>query len=361
MPFTIDEIANINNSTLETYIDKGKVWKQDVANKPMLRDFNAMAGKFVGGKDNVSFAVGSAYEPGWGLVGYAHDDQLSHLNPTATKRVRFSWREHYMGLQVTMTELKTDGIDVIEDGADQTTREMSGREAQALANVLDEKNDKMGESYTFSLDLLVHGDGSSDAKAIAGIRSLILDAPQLGSTGGLSRSANTWWRNDARTAASLAAGGLGAITSANANGGALIEAMDQALRRRSTFRNGSTSMKYYCGADFIDAYKRELRSNGYYSQSGWREKDPDGSMKDPNHGGLPLEWDPTLDALGLQKRCYAIDMGRSGLKLLYMDGQRMKKHKPARPYDRMVMYNGVSMTGVMVAKQLNTSGVYDIV
>ena len=66
------------------------------------------------------------------------------------------------------------------------------------------------------------------------------------------------------------------------------------------------------------------------------------------------------DDLGLSKRCYAIDMGRTGLRLLYMDGQRMKKHAPARPYDRYVMYNGITTTCVMIAKQLNTSGVYDI-
>jgi hypothetical protein len=43
-----------------------------------------------------------------------------------------------------------------------------------------------------------------------------------------------------------------------------------------------------------------------------------------------------------------------------MDGQRMQKHNPARPYDRYVMYNGITTTAVMVAKQLNTSAVYDI-
>lgn len=355
MAFTVDEVANINNSTLETFIDKGKVWKQDVANKPMLEAFNASAGKFVGGKENVSFAVGSAYEPGWGLVGYSGDDQLSHINPTGTKRARFPWKEHYMGMVVTMTELKIDGIDVIENGTDQTTREMSGREAQALANLLDEKNDKMGESYTFSLDRLIHGDGSSDSKAIAGVRSLLLDDPDVGSTGNVSRVSNAWWRNDAMTTAS---GGV--ITSASAGGGALIIAMDKAARRRSKYKNGSTKVRYFCGSDFIDAYKAELRANGQYSHTGWRDGKPDGSMEDPKHAGLPLEWDPTMDDLGRSKFCYAIDMGRTGVRLLYMDGQRMKKHNPARPYDRMVMYNGISMTGVMVAKQLNTSGVYEI-
>jgi hypothetical protein len=53
-------------------------------------------------------------------------------------------------------------------------------------------------------------------------------------------------------------------------------------------------------------------------------------------------------------------MGQRGLRLMYMDGNKYKKHNPARPYDRMVMYNGISMTAVMVARQLNTSGVYDI-
>ena len=365
MPFTADEIASINNTSLETYIDKGKVWKQDVANKPMLKEFNDRAGKFVGGKDNVSFAVGSAYEPGWGLVGYTGDDQLEHRNPTGIKRARFPWKEHYMGLVVTMTELKTDGIDVIEDGADQRTREMGGREAQALANLLDEKNDKMGESYTFSLDRLLHGDGTSDAKALAGIRSIILDVPNVGTTGGINRATNSFWQNDARTAAYATASGnaaLGAITSNGANGGALITAMDTADRRRSKYRNGSTTFLRFAGSDFIDAYKAELRANGSYTMNGWGSGrgTPDGSMNDPSHAGVEFIWDPTLDDLGLSKRCYVLDVGRSGLRLLYMDGQRMKKHNPARPYDRMVMYNGISMTGVLIAKQLNTSGVYDI-
>jgi hypothetical protein len=262
---------------------------------------------------------------------------------------------------VTMTELKIDGIDVTEDGTDQRTNEMSGREQQALANLLDEKNEKLGADYTFSLDRLLHQDGSSDVKALAGIRSIILDVPNAGNTGNLSRVANTWWQNRAATAAYGAAGGQGAITANAANGGALITFMDKEVRMRSKYKNGQTKWRYFCGSDFIDAYKGELRANGYYSQTGWDGTNTDGSMPDPKHGGLPLEWDPTMDDLGQTKRCYALDMGKSGIRLLYMDGQRMKKHNPARPYDRMTMYNGLSMTGLMVAKQLNTSGVYDIV
>jgi hypothetical protein len=83
-------------------------------------------------------------------------------------------------------------------------------------------------------------------------------------------------------------------------------------------------------------------------------------MPDPKHAGIQFTYDPTLDDLGLAKRCYALDMGRNGVRLFYMNGNRMKKHTPARPYDRYVMYNGITTTAVMGVRQLNTSGVYDI-
>lgn len=361
MAFTAAEIQDINNMALETYLNKGTIFKQDIANKPMLAAFQQRAGSFPGGKENVSFLVGSGYGGG-GLQGYTGDDQLNHYNPTGSVRFRMPWKEHYIGMVVTMTELKYDGVDVVENGSSQRTREMSGREAQALANIFDEKNERLGADYTFSLDRLIHGDGSSDAKALAGIQAFILENPALGSTGGINRVANSWWQNDAATAAANSAStGDNKITSSKDNGGALITYMDKAARKRSKYANGQTRVHYFCGSDFIDAYKSELRANGTYTMTGWANGGrPDGSMQDPQHAGLPLVWDPTLDDLGKSKFCYALDLGPRGLRLMYMDGNKYKKHNPARPYDRMVMYNGISTTAVMVARQLNTSGVYEI-
>jgi hypothetical protein len=358
MPFTSDEIANINNAVLETFIDRGTVFKQNVANKPMLEAFNAAAGKFTGGKDNVSFAV-KAGQGGGSLQGYSGDDQVNYYNPTGIKRARFPWKEHHIGMVVTMTELKVDGINVTEDGADQNTSPMDDRENQALANLLEEKNDTLGEDYAYSLDRLIHGDGSSDAKAIAGIQALILDSPTVGTTGTIGRVANTWWRNRAATVANGLAGGQGAITSNTANGGALIEFMEKEWLQLSKYRQGSSRYKLFAGSDWIAAYRKEMRANGYYTNTGLKGT-VDGSQGPVEWKGIDIVWDPTLDDLGLSKRMYVIDMGRTGVRLLYMDGNRMKKHNPARPYDRYVMYNGITMTGVMVAKQLNTSGVYDI-
>ncbi len=357
MSFTPDELTNINNSALEDYIDKGKVWKQNVANKPMLKAFNDAAGRFSGGKEYVSFGV-KAGQGGGSLTGYTHDDQVGYYNPATTKRAKFPWKEHHIGITITHTELKIDGIDI--DDNDETS-DMNGREEHALANIFDEKLDDLGEDYSYSLDDLLHTDGSGDVKALAGVPSLILDVPNAGSTGGVGRVANPWWANRAATAAYGGAGGQGAITVNTANGGALIAFLESEHRQLTKFQDGATKWRAFCGSSFLDGYMSEIRANGNYSMTGFRgEGVVDGGMSEPYFKGVKLEYDPTLDRLGHAKRMYWLDMSKKGVRLLYMDGQRMKKHNPARPYDRYVMYNGITMTGVLIAKKLNTSGVYDI-
>ena len=360
MSVSVDVLSDIQNATLEVYIDKGKVWKQGISNRPMLKDFNDRAGNFPGGKEQVSWAVKSGLSGG-ALQGYSFDDQVSYYDPTGIKRCRAPWREHHIGITMTHTELKEDGIDIDEaGGADQTTSKMSGREQYALANRLDESMDSMAEDYRRSLELLIHGDGTADPKSLAGVASIILDNPLLGSTFGVSRTANTWWRNRAATAAYAAAGGQGPITSSAAGGGALITFLEKEERQLNRY-SSSADRRYYCGSDFLAAYQAEIRSNGYYSQTGFRASGTvDGKMGDPAWNGKELVYDPCLDDLGLSKRMYAIDMSKQGVRLLYMDGNRMKKHKPARPYDRYMFYSAVTMTGLMIAKKLNTSAVYDI-
>jgi hypothetical protein len=353
MPFTAEELANITNATLDYYMERGSVAKQNIQNKPMLAAFDGAAGTFAGGRGNVSLAVKTG-QGGLPLSGYTHDDQLTYGNPATIKRINFPWREHFIGMGLTHTELKHDGITVIESGGSDRTSEKDSREEQALANLLEEKMDDMAEDYNVGLDTLIHGDGSSDVKALAGIRSLILDNPTVGSTGGLLR-VNTWWRNRARTAAS---GGV--ITSAPTAGGALLQFLQAEQRQLDRFAVGARRSRKFAGSDFIGALEVELRANGQYAQSGWTGGDGtiDGAMPKVRFGGIEIEYDPTLDNLGLAKRMYDIDMRR--IKLLYMSGEKMKKANPARPYDRFVLYRGMTTTAVMVAQQLNTSGVYDI-
>lgn len=352
MPFTAAELANITNSALDHYMDRGKVHAQFIQNKPMLKAFDETAGTFPGGKEFVSLAV-KAGQGGLTLAGYTHDDLVNYGNPATTKRINFPWREHFIGMGLTHTELKHDGITVIENGGSQRTSEKDGREEQALANILENKIEDMQEDYAVSWDSLIHGDGSSDAKALAGIRAFILDDPDTSTTGGLSRVTNSWWQNRARTAA-----GSTVITSSAANGGALLQVLQAEQRQLDRYASNRKSRKF-AGSDFIGAIELELRANGNYTLNGWRGgAQADGAMPSVSFAGITIEYDPTLDNLGLAKRMYDIDM--NAIKLLYMSGEKMKKANPARPHDRFVMYQGMSTTAVMVCKRLNSSGVYDI-
>lgn len=358
MPFTANELANITNSTLDYYLEKGKLNVQNVQDKPMLAAFEEKAGTFPGGKGSVSLGVkgGGA---GGSFTGYTHDDQVTYYNPATNQRVNYPWKEHHIGLGITHTELKMDGITVLENGAEQNTSEKDGREQFALANLLESKLDDFAEDRLKSWDSLIHGDGTASAKALAGVGAFLLAAPATGTTGGLNRATYAWWRNRAATAANAAAGGQGAITVNSAGGGTLIQFLQKESRQLKRFASGGVTHRVFAGSDFIDGYERELRANGRYTETGFGEaRSVDGKMADARWGGSLFIYDPTLDDLSLSKRCMIIDMRR--IRLMYMAGERNKKASPPRPYDRYVLYRGLTSTAVMVAQQLNTSAIYDI-
>jgi hypothetical protein len=362
MAYTAAELANIQNSALDFYIDKGKLGIQNVQDMPMSAAFDAAAGSFSGGKE-VSVGVKTG-QGGGTIVGYEGDDQVTYYNPTPAKRAHYPWKEQFLGIGCTISELKVDGITVNESGADQTTSAKDGREEHALANILDEKLEVFAQDWKEGWDGLIHGDGTTDTKAIAGVRAFILADPALGSTGGINRTTNTWWRNRAATAAANSAGtGNNVITSAVADGGALLTFLQKERRQLRRYSKGA-GVKHRCfaGSDFMAAMEKEIRANGNYSQSGFRDRSTnDGSQATDEgipFGNWNIVYDPVMDDLSLQKRLYVIDM--NGIKLLYMQDEKMKKSNPARPYDRFVMYQGLTSTAVMVAKKLRTSGVYDI-
>lgn len=356
MPYTQSELANIANSALEFFFDRPNVAKQNIQNKPLMAAFDQSAGTFSGGNGIISLRIKSG-QGGGTLQGYTNDDQVGYYNPTTTRRVTYTWKEHHIGLGITHSELKTDGVTVVEDGASMDTTTKDGREEHVLAELLDNKLEDMDEDYRTSWNLLLWGDGTTDGKALAGIRSIILDDPDAGTTGGFSRVLNPWWRNRAITTASG-----GAISSNVANGGALLQTLQEEYRQIRRFAQGGVRHRVFAGSDFIGALEKELRANGTYTDRGFRSRETvNGGMDTvdgvPFHNWM-IAYDPTLDDLGRSKYCYVIDMRR--IRLLYMTGERMKKTSPARPHDRYMIYMGLTTTAAMVAQQLNTSAVYQI-
>jgi hypothetical protein len=298
------------------------------------------------------------------LAGYTADDTVAFFNPANLARLAYKWREHHIGMSLTYTELKHDGISVTnEQGA---TSQHSGAEQTMLINMWENKLFDFGERTARSLNALVWGDGTADAKALHGLQHFLVANPSTGTVGGMNRAtaANAYIRNRARTAAfdtaitgtpSLAVHGGDEVTSSPANGGALWQVL-QAEKRQLT-RYGGRPTKFLAGSDFIGALEVEMRANGYYRQSGFKGSQ-DGAMGPVLFDGVTVEYDPTLDDLHLQKRGYWFDPRH--IFLMKMANEWKKVHNPARPEDKFVLYRSVTYTGQMVATQLNSGLVIDI-
>lgn len=347
MAFTQAELDNIANAALDYYIDKGNVYAQSLQDKPLLKAMDSSAKTFPGGKGELSVAVKGTYTTT--VSGYTHNDTVTYANPANIKRATYSWKEHHAGISLTLTELKKDGISVSDSTTSASTSNHSGRDQTVLANLFEDKLDDMMEGYTRGMNDFLFGDGTADANAIAGIQSLILDDPTTGTVGGLSVATNTWWRNRANTAIATTAGGQ-----------ELIETMHSEMRQLKRF--GGKPTVAVCGSAFLDRLADELRRNGNYSQTGF-SRNQNIAMGEITYNGLTFQYDPTLDDLTIatkdpSKRCYIIDPSK--LCMYYMDGEKMKRHSPARPADQYVMFRAVTTTAALSATQLNCHGVYEI-
>ena len=359
MAFTAGEIANVANASLDFYYNKGDTFKQSIQAKPLLRFMEGGAKSFPGGKGNISLAVKGNYGNGGvndHVVGYTHNDAVNFYTPANIQRVNYPWREHHIGLTLTHTELKIDGISVTDEGGNgESTSNHSDREVTVLVDLLEDKMEDFGEMYARSMNALCWGDGTADPKALAGMSAIIVDVPNAGTLGGLARSTNPWWQNRAATAAFGVAGGRGAIASSPANGGALFQFLQQEYRQLIRF--GGRPTKFLAGSDFISALETEIRANGNYSMTGFTGSQ-DGKMGQIKFGNTMIEYDPTLDGLGHQKRGYWWDPRH--IYLMKMDGEWDHKFTPARPYNQFVMYKSMTHTGQIVAQQVNSSLVVDI-
>lgn len=358
MAVTQAQLDFIANSAIEFYLNKGTAFQQQLQERPLVKAMEGTAKQYPGGNGKISVAVQGKYGNGGtndSLKGYSYDDNVAFYNPSNLDRLTFEWKEHHIGLTLTHTELKMDGLSVTnETGA---TAAHSGRDKTMLVNMFDNKLFDFGERYARSLNALLWGDGTGDAKALHGIRHFIVADPTTGTIGGMDRAvaANAYIRNRARTAAHAAAGGGGAVTSSAANGGALIEVLQS--EKRQLTRYGGKPTKMLAGSDFIAAYERELKANGNYSMTGFKGSQ-DGAIGPVMFDGTTIEYDPTLDDLGLTKRAYWFDPRH--IYLMKMSGEWRKTHNPSRPVDQFVLYRSITSTGQVVAQQLNSALVIDI-
>jgi hypothetical protein len=378
MPFSANEISNIANASLDYYLDKGDQWRQTLQKRPLMDKLVGKKKYFPGGKGNISVAVSGDFglPPGTSsppagvndvLRGYTHDDTVLFYTPANIKRANYPWREHHIGLELTHTELKIDGISVVDPGSNgERLSEHSRREMTVLVGLLEDKLFDLGEKYARDFNKLLYGNGVADSKALAGLALLVADDPSVGTVGGLDRGVAPygWWRNIAYTNAfgtkvqgdpTLAAWGGDAIDVDVTDGGALLQAL-QSMRRKLTRYGGEPDLMV-AGSDFLGGMELEMRANSIYSQTGVK-KDQDGAMGTMYFAGTEVVYDPTLDDMGRSKFAYWLDTKK--IMLMCMEDEWMHKHTPARPHDKFLMYRSITSTCQLIGKQFNSSAVIEI-
>jgi hypothetical protein len=349
MAFTSAELDNIANAALDYYI-KGQPLSQTIQDKPLLTAMRENMRNFSGGAGEVRRNVKGEYSTSF--TGYTHDDTVAYGTPANIKQVAYAWKEMHAGIQITHTELKRDGIEVIEGRGASDTSQISGNEMHRISSLLEDKLEDMDEGMKRSLNEIFWLDGTQDAKVFPGVMNFIADDPSSGTVGGLSRASNSWWRNRELTAA-----GSGAIAPSVSN-----QTLTKTLRAevRQLRRYGGRPSLVLAGSAFIEALEAEVHEKGSYTDAGFANAGTtDIGMADIRMRGVGrIIYDPTLDDESRSKYCYFIDPRR--LRHYVLTGHDMKKWSPHRPAEKYVLYRGVTHTGVLVADQLNCHGVYEI-
>lgn len=346
MPFTAEELANIANGALDLYLDGDPV-NQAIQEKPLMKELKARQTTFPGGKDLIRGNVVGDYVTEF--LGYSGDDTVTYKNPATLKQFQYYWYELHAGIQFTGSELKKDGITVVDTTTGENTTEKSGREKTALANLLDTKLKDMTEGMAKSWNLMSWRDGTQSAKVFPGIFYLLADDPTTGVMGGIDRAANAWWRNRSKV-------GANKITSSTS-----LQTLTKTLRAevRQLRRYDGKPTLVLCGSGFLEKLEAEIHEKGTYTQEGFiKNGTNDIGMADISMRGVgTFKYDPTLDDLGRSNFAYFIDPRH--IQLFVMEGEDMKKHTPARPADKYVFYRSVTWTGALIAKKLNGCGVYE--
>ncbi len=344
MAFSASELANLANTTLDYHL-RGTITSQIIQARPLYADLVASKKAFPGGKEYITEAVKGLYTSA--QRGYEHDDEQEYVNPVNVKRMQAKWYETSAGISVTYSELKKNGIVVVDDD-NFSGSSVSEAEVVQLNNILEDKVEDLMEGSYRSLHEMFWRDGTQDAKAIPGIQSFILASPATGTTFGIDRAANSWWRNRASIS-------IDSSTASNKN---LINTLQVEVRQLRRYAK-NPKHKFYAGSSFLEAFEKELRSTGYFTMDGWAKTGKiDASVADLAFKGIDIMYEPMLDDLGYQKYGYILDM--NAIQLRDMSGEWMKKHTPKRPVEKYAMYMAITNTGALTARQLNSSGVYAV-
>ena len=147
-------LAHITTAALDYWMNKGTAFQEAIQEKPLLAAMESKKKTFPGGKGNIIISVkgdfGNTAAPGTDdqLKGYQLDDAVTYYTPANLTQAVFPWKEHHIGIMLTHSELKTDGITVTDSGNMDDTSEHSGRDDTVLVGLLQDALQDVSASST---------------------------------------------------------------------------------------------------------------------------------------------------------------------------------------------------------------------
>lgn len=355
MAFTVPVAADVTASTLEKFFNPKDPTEilQHIQNKPLLRvmmekkqEFEA-AGPAAGTTSPANFRepVQGALlrdQPGF-YAGISGADVLSFKSSDGAIQTTCPVRWMHAGWQISHEELMYQGVIVTNNNRDVSAP--TDDDQVKLYNALKLKQADYRESILYSRNNTLWQDGTQDAKAIPGIKSILADDPTTGTTLGVSR-ANVWWRHVADTGV----GGANPKLSYSKSDQTLTERLNKVINVILPLYGGVPDVAL-AGSDLIDGLIKEMRAKGMNTVTGWNDKRSNLSVTGVRFGRLDIEFDPTLDLIGESKRIYIWDSNH--LKLRPQKGQWGKVTAQNQPSDQFVMLTSTTDRGVLTCNQMD--------
>ena len=131
-------------AALQFYVKKGGLM-QTTQDKPLLRILKSKQKMFPGGNNSsygISLPVQGATlfsNEGVGMIQkYAHDEAISFYRPANLVRAEYPWYETISGLVLSGTDLKQDGISLVDDRTVAHSKAAETRLTSILKNRLDD-------------------------------------------------------------------------------------------------------------------------------------------------------------------------------------------------------------------------------
>lgn len=336
-----DTLNEILNDTLPLYI-KNELFNQNLDDRPTLKKMREVQKEFPGGPDVRLNIKGNYAANGTWLN---DDGPVNFRNPTGTQQAIYPWYAMHDGIELGYGALKAAGFSVGDKG---NISEHSGTDAIRITNYLETCYEDLKESVPMTMQSMFWQDGTQDSAASPGLPFFIADAPTTGVVGGVSRATNSFWRNRSLVGASK--------ISYSATNQTLTHTLQEEARQLR--RKGGKPDFFPAGSKMMKALEIEAYAKGQISQTGFGGTTKVGLGAIFIQGLGMVEYEPMLDDLGYQARLYCVDTSK--IHPMVMQGEEFKTHMPARPHDRFKFYKSITWTGMIVAKQLNSSGVYEV-